>query len=244
MSKIFEIIIPTQLSEDEFAKTSAFECVSSICKSTMIENPEFQCFYKIFYNNLTGLSELFQSVLDKTTSDYVIFMHDDLEIHDHFIFKKLIKAHDDFDIVGLAGATSQDYSQNVPMVWHLSKQHSSDARGIVGHYIPKGFDGARETHVNSVYFGPSPSRVVVIDGLFMSFKIESLKDKPELFDKTFTFHHYDMAMSANASLNNLTMGVYPVYCVHHGLGEFANDKVWKTHSQEFKLKYNNYKIKV
>ena len=76
-------------------------------------------------------------------------------------------------------AAAKDYTDIVnktghllPLVWHLRKSHVSDSRGFVSHYVPKNSVlGNSDTHVNSSYFGPTPSAVVVIDGLFMSFKM-------------------------------------------------------------------------
>jgi GT2 family glycosyltransferase len=208
----------------------------------------------IVSHNKTGLSELYQHYLEDTLADYITFIHDDLEIHDMFFFEKLISAHQTYDIVGLAGATSQDYSnitvQNgseLPLVWHLRKTKPEHGRGIVSHVIPKGFNNAEKAHINSAYFGPTPDEVVVIDGLFMSFKRESMtKDEKvlQLFDPKYSFHFYDMAMCVNAKRCNLKIGTWPIYCLHHGLGEFANDSTWIRLSKDFKHQFNNYKVSV
>lgn len=244
MSEKLKIVIPTKLYEHEYKKTQQWANLESLLwyyekKSIPIE-------VEIVAGNSKGLSELYQTKLEDSVRecDYILFMHDDLEIHDHFLYEKLIKAHETYDIVGLAGATSQDYTRNIPPVWHLSKIRQGDARGVVGHLIPKGFQNTSETHVNSAYFGPTPGKVVVIDGLFMSFKISSVKNTPTLFNSKYTFHHYDMAMCLNAHGYGLDIGVWPIYCVHHGLGEFDTDPLWQTLSKEFKKDYGDKVIKV
>jgi len=237
----FDIIVPTIKTREEYIKTNCYNCLNEICDAW---SKELKIDIKYHFENRKGLSELYQEELDSTKSDYVICMHDDLEVHDFYIFKKLLKAHTLYDIVGLAGATSQDYTRNdVPMVWHLTRESSEHGRGIVSHYIPKGFNNVSEPHINSSYFGPTPGSVVVIDGLFMSFKMSSIKNI-KLFDPMFTFHHYDMAACVNASIHNLTIGVWPIYCLHYGLGEFANDDIWKDHAVKFKNKFGDYKTKI
>lgn len=230
-----KIIIPTKQEYNTFKKSNTYKCISEVAKNCIIH----PC-----CNNTTGLSELYQNVLNDSDNDIVLFMHDDLEIHDHYLVDKLLKAHQTYDIVGLAGATSQNYNTDKPMVWHLCREKPEHSRGIVSHYIPKGFNGVSETHINSAYFGPTPGSVVVIDGLFMSFKMSALKDKGEVFDRNFTFHHYDLAMCINAIEKGLTIGVWPIYCLHYGLGEFANDKIWQKHAIEFKQKYGNKILRV
>lgn len=243
VSETIKIIIPTKQKSDIFQSSSTYQCLQSILvDSTVQKNLNIGCSFQPICENSKGLSELYQDELNKNDADYMLFMHDDLEIHDHFLIKKLLKAHESFDIVGLAGATTQDYSKNVPMVWHLCREKPEHSRGIVGHYIPQGFNGVSETHINSAYFGPTPGPVVVIDGLFMSFKMSSLKGKGEIFNRNFTFHHYDMAMCVNAIDMNLKVGVWPIYALHYGLGEFANDSTWQRHANEFKQLYGQKKL--
>lgn len=245
VSEKIKIIIPTKQKNNTFNSSSTYECLQSILvDSTVQKNLDINCIVQPIFENSRGLSDLYQDELNKNDADYMLFMHDDLEIHDHFLIKKLLKAHQTYDIVGLAGATSQNYNTNNPMVWHLCREKPEHSRGIVSHYIPKGFNGVSETHINSSYFGPTPGSVVVIDGLFMSFKVSALKDKGEVFDRNFTFHHYDMAMCINAIEKGLTIGVWPIYCLHYGLGEFANDKIWQKHAKEFKQKYGNKILRV
>lgn len=238
-------------TEYDYINSHFFECINRL----KTNNSEYDVLFEIVSKNKTGLSELYQDILNKTIKqdnvDYVIFIHDDLEIHDQFFFDKLIKAHKIYDIVGLAGATSQDYSniimssgQELPLVWHLRKTKPEHSRGIVSHVIPKGLNNSEFGHMNSAYFGPTPCKVAVIDGLFMSFKITSLIEKDEVFDRDFTFHHYDLAMACNAYKNKLSIGVYPIFCIHHGLGEYINDPEWHKMANLFKKKYHSIKLSV
>jgi glycosyltransferase involved in cell wall biosynthesis len=245
MARKLKIIIPTKQNKDQYNSSSTNECITSVIKdSTVQKDLDVNITVQPILENKIGLSELYQNILNESNDDYVLFMHDDLEIHDHFLIKKLLKAHETYDVVGLAGATTQNYKSDKPMVWHLCREKPEDSRGIVGHYIPKGFNGVSETHINSAYFGPTPGPVVVIDGLFMSFKMSALKDKGEIFDRNFTFHHYDMGMCVNAIEKGLTIGVWPIYCLHYGLGEFVHDTVWQKHSREFKEKHGNKILRV
>lgn len=245
-----DIVVPTMKTEESYFDTSSGKCLRLI--SDIYENRgDISIKNIIKAENRTGLSELFQDHLNTTRADYVLFIHDDLEIHDQLLVEKLLLAHKTYNIVGLAGATSQDYSNIVnttghelPLVWHLRKMKPEDARGIVAHTIPKGFNGVEFSHVNSAYFGPTPSPVVVIDGLFMSFDMGSLHGKDEVFDRSFSFHHYDMGMCLRANGMSLTIGVHPIFTVHHGLGEYANDPTWHKMAELFRNKYGNYKKQI
>jgi GT2 family glycosyltransferase len=239
---VFHIVVPTTKTVDDFQKSSTHACLNKL--KTISENSNYQIILDVIDQNKKGLTEIMEDRLHNSIrSDYIIFIHDDLEIHDSFIFEKLVLAHQKYDIVGIAGATSQDYSkQGIPPVWHLSRTTAEDSRGIVSHYIPKGFANAPESHVNSVFFGPTPAEVVVIDGLFMSFKKSSFKNKKLEFDKDFSFHFYDMNLCISAVENNLKIGVYPIFCIHYGLGEYHSDPLWHSLAQKFMNKHSGKKI--
>jgi GT2 family glycosyltransferase len=240
MSIKFEIIIPTKQNLEQYNNSIFSKRLQSIIvDSTVQADLDFSCSAKPVLENTTSLSDVYQDVLDNTEADYVILMHDDLEIHDHFLFKKLLAAHEQFDIVGLAGATSQNYNTDKPLAWHICMKKQTDGRGFVSHNIPKGTGGYPESYINSAYFGPTPSPVVFIDGLFMSFKVSSLKKGVDVFDREFTFHHYDLALACKAYEQNLKIGVWPIFAIHHSMGEFIDNENWQENAKRFKKKYGH-----
>lgn len=234
---MIRIVIPTQKTEEEYTSSVQYKCIQKIVQNCDTDTITITPFYK----NTIGLSELYNKIIrEYTKSDYIIFMHDDVEIHDLWFVEKIKKAHEFYDIVGVAGAINQDYTKGKPTVWHLSMENRGDSRGIVSHYILQGFNGCKNTHYNSAYFGETPSEVVVIDGLLMSVKVSSLdKMKEELFDNDMEFHHYDMSMCVRAKRNGLTIGIWPIFLVHHGMGEWANQEAWKKTDNIFKQRYGN-----
>jgi GT2 family glycosyltransferase len=236
--KSFRIVVPTPKSLEEYEKTLAYRCLDKICNA---DEDIIQIVLDVESNNKRGLSELYQEKLDTCKEDYILFIHDDLEIYDLFLFEKLITAHEIYNIVGLAGAINQTYSRSCPPVWHMCCQgFPQNARGIVSHYIPKNSETSLESHVNSVFFGPTPAKVVAIDGLFMSFKTSVLDKTVPLFDSTYTFHFYDLQMCVNANRKNYSIGVYPIFCIHYGLGHFANDPVWIELANKFLAQNDHY----
>lgn len=250
---MIKIIIPTQKTEEDYKKTSAYKCLEKILfvnnlLCTEQEDYDVSIDIEIIENNTLGLSKLYNlalsklynSNLDDHKDDIMVFMHDDLEIHDLWFVEKLLKAHETYDIVGLAGASSQDYTTNKPTAWHLCAKNN-DLHGIVNHAIPQGFNNSPTSHINSVYFGSTPHEVAVIDGLFISVKPKTLIEKNVKFDEDFQFHHYDISFCVNAKKAGLKIGVYPIFVIHHGLGEMNNPE-WQESHLKFKQKYNNYKI--
>lgn len=228
------IVVPTQKTEEEYKKGQSYRCLSEIQKRSIANGDEF--IISVMPENAKGLPELYNSVLEQDaksnrSDDILVFLHDDVELHDMFFHEKLLTAHQQYDIVGLAGAATQKYDRDVPSVWHLSMDKPADGRGIVNHFIPH--NGG---YVNSVFFGPTPASVAVIDGLMISVKRRVLEEKQLFFDETFSFHHYDISFCIRAFKADAKIGVWPIFVVHHGLGEFDTED-WKKSDRLFKRTY-------
>jgi GT2 family glycosyltransferase len=224
------VIVPTEKSEKEY-----FDSVSGQCLQKLQRSDEFDI--DIVAHNKEGLSSLYNRKMKYRSEDVniyddniITFIHDDLEIHDAFFLAKLKKAHENFDIVGLAGAKDQQY-QGHQALWHVAGKRDR-LGGFVSHYFPQGY-------YNSTYFGPTPSQVVVIDGLFMSFKQPCF----DIFNENFNWHHYDMAMCIEANKRALKIGVWPIFAIHHGLGEFNNPE-WEKSNKLFLNTYSEYKANI
>jgi GT2 family glycosyltransferase len=235
-------VVPTPKSYEEFKNSEPYNTLENIIPD---EDHTFEI--EILNDNKKGISELYNDFLSVYAEELhytnVVFLHDDVEIHDRFILKKLKKAHERYNVVGLAGATSQDYtSSSFTPAWHLSMKDRKDGRGFVSHTIPKDVGGYPFPYINSSYFGPSPSEVVFVDGLFVSFDMEAWRKNPIKFEEKYTFHHYDMSLCAELKKNGFSIGVWPIYVIHYGLGEFQNDPLWHKLATEFKQQYKDYKI--
>jgi hypothetical protein len=170
-------------------------------------------------NNTDGLSKSYNNFLYSDISkeyDVIVFCHDDLYLDDLKLEKKLETAMNklNFDIVGLAGCVNPKISS--PSLWHLMAGGFSggNLRGAVGHYLPGNSDAMFVTN-----FGATPSRVALLDGLFLAVNVKKVKDVNWKFNENFKFHHYDIASCLDANTKKLRLGVYPIYVVHrsHGL---------------------------
>jgi len=77
--------------------------------------------FEILYSadNTAGLSINYNNTIAKYQDDfdYIIFLHDDVYVDDFNICNKLIKAHKQYDIVGLAGGINPVLQE--PVLWHL-----------------------------------------------------------------------------------------------------------------------------
>lgn len=184
--------------------------------------------YTIIYSNKEGLPRVYNKFITEEYKDKkVIFIHDDVLIEDLFWQEKLNIAFEKYDIVGLAGSKKIDQSK--PPAWHLMSERN-DMVGEVAH--------AHEGKIWTTVFGPTDSRALVLDGLFIAVDVHKLLSTDTKFDEDFDFHHYDISFCLRANNNKLKMGVTPIRVIHFGLGDSMNTPEWNSSAARFKLKYN------
>lgn len=181
----------------------------------------------VISNNQEGLSKQYNKVLKdpKHKDKIVLFVHDDVELNDLFLYEKLINSP--YSITGLAGATSFNKLAD-KLAWHLAAPKHTYV-GEVAH--------SDKSRVWTTVFGPVPSRALTLDGLFLSVKINDVTEKELLFDEEFNFHFYDIAFCLRANQKQITCGVLPVYVVHYGLGDSMLTPEWEHANTKFKQQY-------
>lgn len=181
----------------------------------------------VFKDNKRGLSECYNEIIadSKNLNKTVLFVHDDVELEDLFLYEKLLDSP--YSITGLAGAKSFNI-QSEKLAWHLSAPRE-DCVGEVAHIS--------EGRVWTTVFGPTKSRAVTIDGLFIACKVKDLVEKGLTFDENFNFHFYDIAFCLRANEKKVTCGVLPIRVIHHGLGDSMLTEDWEQASKRFRETY-------
>jgi hypothetical protein len=222
-SNNYHFVIATPKSGEEFRAKS--QMAFFIDKMASIKSIQ----YTVIFDNNEGLPKVYNKFInDKYKDQKIIFVHDDVIIEDLFWEEKLSIAFEKYDIVGLAG--SKKCNLNSPMMaWHLMCSRE-DMLGEVSHSKDKKFW--------TTVFGPTDSRALIIDGLFMAVDVKRLLETNTKFDENFDFHHYDISFCLRANQNKLKMGVYPIKVTHYGLGDSMNSENWKNSSEKFKKIYH------
>jgi len=190
----------------------------------------------IFYtaSNKEGLSKNYNIFFNKEKQNYdsIVFLHDDVYVDDGYVIEKLQDAHNDFDIVGLAGGVNPRITS--PALWHLmcGGFNNGNLRGAVAHPA-----GPKEIAMTS--FGITPCRVAVLDGLFLSVKTTSVKNTNWKFNENYTFHHYDIASSLDANAKKLKLGVAPIWVIHKSPGLLdINNELFTNSEEKFIREYS------
>jgi len=194
--------------------------------------------FEIVKNNSSGLPEVYNRYLTEKNKDKIaLFIHDDCEIHDLNLVEKLNESP--WDITGLAGAAQfQIQDKNL---WHVCAPREAMS-GSVTH--PLAQQQGNQIQVDptrrlSTLFGPWPQRCLVLDGLFMAVNVERALETEWKFDERHKFHHYDIASCLLANEKKLKMGTYPIFVVHHGLGNSFMTPEWEESNKIFKENWQN-----
>ena len=183
--------------------------------------------FHLFKDNTESLSKCYNKILkdprnlDKT----VLFVHDDVELNDIFLGRKLLDSP--YSITGLAGAKSFNKTFD-KAAWHISAPRE-DHVGEVAHN--------KDGNVWTTVFGPTKSRALIIDGLFIACKVKDLVKKDLYFDEAFGFHFYDITFCLRANDKKVSCGVLPIHVVHHGLGDSMLTPEWEEANIKFKEAY-------
>jgi hypothetical protein len=220
------IVCCTQKNPDQHSEVLLYQSFESggldrFCKLDMV------------WNNKEGLSAVYNRKIREYAGsgvEFLVFVHDDVYIDDLKLYDKLRQAYYGlgFKIIGVAGATSLNVS--FPTLWHLMAERKYQ-RGFVHHGA-----GGAQTKVTS--FGPTPSEVLIMDGLFIAVHLPSIAESGWGFNEKFEFHHYDVSSCLDAFVAGIKMGVYPIHLIHlsHGL-DSVSDKTWQESSDRFLAQY-------
>lgn len=224
INKLLITICTQAKTDEEFSKRPIFPSL----KKQYETNSSIE--FHIFKDNKRGLSSCYNEILKdpKNINKTVLFVHDDVVLEDIFLFEKLINSP--YSITGLAGTKTFNKAAD-KLAWHLAAENKSSFVGEVAHF-------AKQQGIWTTVFGPTNSRALVIDGLFIACKVKDLVDKNLYFDEQFDFHFYDIAFCLNANKNKVTCGVLPIRVIHFGLGDSMLTEQWEQANIKFKQLYS------
>ena len=83
-------------------------------------------------------------------------------------------------------------------------------------------------------YGPSPARVLVIDGCFICLMNRGLELR---FDSQFDFNHYDIDLCMSAYVKGMKVEVLPILCQHSSPGNGFNSPQFLESQKKFCQKW-------
>lgn len=190
-----------------------------------------------------GLPVFYNRVLDLCESDTnLLFVHDDVFIHDVFVTARLEEAFRHFDVVGLAGSRSEDVSEPswalrfdsdiMPLGW---QEHGLFAGAVSHHLTP--LPDSRMPEPELGIYGPLTSPCTLLDGLFLALRTRGVKNAGVRFDPRFDFHHYDIDFCRSATEKKLSLGTWPILVTHASGGAFATE-AFRASAKNYLRKWN------
>lgn len=235
------IVVATPKTKEVYMETEEFDSI----KKQILLNPSRNIEFDIVGSNTDGLSKVYNKYIDEKYRDYtVLFIHDDVVLGDVNMIPKLYDAHEKANIVGVAGAMKIQLPlssrKNKNCAWHMmcvdenTQPLRRDASGFVSHQRDDGT-------IFTTSFGDSNKYCRLIDGLFMSFDIDSCLDARFVFDERFRFHHYDLGACMNANMAGLRIYTSPIHITHKSLGESMHSVEWNESNNLFYKIYKNFK---
>lgn len=220
------MVVATRVSEEEFFEKTLTG------KSLKYFKPSFLDL-KLFANNSVGLPEIYNKIINKNhdLNSIIIFAHDDLMILDFYWYSRLNEGLSKFDIIGLAGNKRRLPMQ--PSWAFINDDFKWDSRanlsGVIGHgnsFPPKKL---------SIY-GKPRQKVMLLDGLFLAAKLETLHKYDMRFDEQFKFHFYDMDFCRQAEMKDLNCGTWDISIIHQSGGNYSSAS-WKLSNQKYLNKW-------
>lgn len=185
---------------------------------------------QITYNNKIGLCESYNKIINQPVKHkYIAFCHHDVSLQYANLITGITDGLQKFDVIGVAGGKNPKILEK--NLWHWMMPQV-DYRGFAAHAADSG-----KLFVTN--FGPSPDRVAVLDGVFIAFEHDKIKQSNARFDEQFIWHHYDIDFSLTCNKNKLKLGVYPILIYHESPGlKDINNAEWNRSNQAFINKWN------
>jgi hypothetical protein len=220
---------------------------SRVCVATQKHLPEHTTIYKSLVkfeldgkyavSNFESLALAYNLAITKALKDDVdclILVHDDVILEENPI-QKLERLFDEFDLVGVAGASKIELKS--PALWHLMGGgfNSGNLHGCVQHFRKGPLYQMQKDLSN---FGTYPHKVVMIDGVFMALNRYAMENMRFDEDCPCKFHFYDLISSLDFHLRGGRVGVGDILITHEspGLREFTDE--WREGESYFLNKYN------
>ena len=220
---------------DEFKQRPLAPSLELLCDKRYDEN---QFDFEVIRDNTKGLPNIYNFfITEKNKDKIVLFVHDDVEIHDLNLVEKLNESP--WDITGLAGGAQFNFQDK--NLWHICSPRETHSGSVTHPFAVQVNNQIKidSTKKLTTVFGPWPQRCLVLDGLFLAVHVDKALETGWRFDERHKFHHYDIASCLGANEKKLKMGTWPIFVVHHGLGSSYLTPEWEESNKIFKENWQN-----
>ncbi len=179
--------------------------------------------------NVYSIFEAYNIGIDKSTGDYLCFIHDDILFHTDSWGNVIQRIFDDDHQIGLIGIAGAKSKTKMPSLWWSCPKEDKIA-SIIQH-IPD-----RETQRwNSGFEKESLVEVVAVDGVFMALRKD---DRICFSSEMIGFHNYDLNLSFECKKEGYRIMVTNEILIEHfSLGTIKEE--WGESSYQLYTLYKN-----
>ncbi len=195
-----------------------------------------QCKLLIHGLHQSSLADAYNPAITPEHADHIlVFMHDDVTVHDWHLGWHIQTALEKFDVVGVAGCQT---ARGLQPGWAFSKTPGvwappNELLGWVSHDVTTQAATPVRRQVMSRY-GHTHGRAALMDGVLLACRGRTLLDHDIRFDPQLAFHFYDLDFCQQVRRAGLTMGVWPLAITHHSGGHFGSPQWHATHQTYLK----------
>ena len=165
----------------------------------------------------------------------LLFVHDDVFLHDLFLQHHLHQGLQGADLIGLAGSRGSDLDQPSwglgfdddlkPTGWQKgSRLVLSGAVSHVSRYLEPGLPSSLAPAPQLGVYGAFPAECDLLDGLFLACDSSLFRRSAVRFDERFRFHLYDLDFCRTARRHGWRLSTWPVLVSHGSGGNFDTDE--------------------
>jgi len=223
---------------------ATIEFISSFVEHNLVSNSYMNAYFgmskdtklipNLIHNvgdNPIPIGKVYEQAAEEATSEILCFSHHDCIIRQPNWDQVVIKALEEFDVIGVAG--TEYYEFTWPNWWNDFK----NPEFLVGSVFHT--DGKKEWE-SRYRIVTKPAEVCMIDGLLFFCNRKIFENK--LFDhETFDgFHIYDQDFSMECHKAGIKMGVISMNVLHLSVGDMP--PVWHYYKKKFKKKWSGYTV--
>ena len=227
------IVAATAKDEAVFRQSSMLG--QSLCVFPNYINLQINIFFNNHGEHRKGLSEIYNLFLrSEYKEEILLFVHDDVYLNDWHIVHRLNDAVQFFDVVGLAGNANPDFNEPA---WNLAWNRAKYPNGLQ----PLEYKSGAVSHISQgriipSYYGETPRKCKLLDGLFLAVNTDSILKKDVTFDEQFEFHFYDLDFCRQCDGKELRLGTWPIAVTHASAGNFESPE-WISAKEKYLLKW-------
>jgi hypothetical protein len=237
------LVSATRLSEAQFWRESLLG--QSLRAMPTELRPELAIRFDNTGPRTVGLPELYNRAIESAPGgSAILFVHDDVYLHDAFLMARVSEALEHGDLMGLAGSSGApedavswalDFTDELNCTgWHSGPLVRFS--GAVSHTTARGASPHPPPLAERFCYGRLQAHCDVVDGLFLAALAQTLQDRDVRFDERFTFHLYDTDFCRTARARGLRLITYPLLVSHASAGNYDSAE-WRAAARLYREKW-------